>query len=106
MEEGRVIEMLERKWEKMNDTINTQLIPPSESLLAGMPSGREIHSSKSYFPPELDADALEKMRAPPDPDEARTLMDDGDDSSDEDIPTGSNLPGAFPGRSTAGSEYY
>ncbi|KAI4115765.1 MAG: hypothetical protein LQ345_003696 [Seirophora villosa] len=83
-----------------------RLIPPFEPLLAGMPSGREIHSSKSYVPPELDAEALEKMRAPPDPDEARALMDDGDDSSDEDVAAGSDLPGSFPGRSAAESEYY
>ncbi|KAL8644233.1 MAG: hypothetical protein Q9210_007356, partial [Variospora velana] len=86
--------------------INTQLIPPFEPLLASMPSGREIHSLKPYVPPELDAGALEKMRAPPDPDEARALIDDGDDSSDEDVPARSDLPGAFPGRSTTGSEYY
>lgn len=71
-----------------------------------MPSGREIHSSKPYVPPELDAEALEKMRAPPDPDEARALMDDGDESSDEDVAAGSDLPGSFPGRSAAESEYY
>lgn len=75
-----------------------------------MPSGREIHSSKPYVPPELDADVLEKMRAPAEPDESRVLMDDeNDDSSDEDVPGESGLPGAFPGRpasSAAASEYY
>ncbi|KAL8920165.1 MAG: hypothetical protein Q9208_006411 [Pyrenodesmia sp. 3 TL-2023] len=109
IEEGRVIEMLEKKWVKVNDTINTQLVPPYEPLLAGMPSGREIHSSKPYVPPELDADILEKMRAPPDPDEARALMDDGGDSSDDDVPAENGLPGAFPNRPAsgpAGTEYY
>lgn len=74
-----------------------------------MPSGREIHSSKSYVPPELDADILEKMRAPPDPDETGALMDDGDDSSDDDLPAESSLPGAFssrPATGAVGSEYY
>ncbi|KAL8778880.1 MAG: hypothetical protein Q9213_007195, partial [Squamulea squamosa] len=103
MEEARVVEMLERKWVKMNDTvrfdffeahctnivaetlsqINTQLIPPSEPLLAGMPSGREIHSSTPYAVPELDAVVLEKMRAPPDPDDAKALLNDDDSSEDE-----------------------
>ncbi|KAL8660944.1 MAG: hypothetical protein Q9202_006068 [Teloschistes flavicans] len=107
-EEARVVEMLEGKWGKVNDTIITQIIPPFEPLLAGMPSGREIHTSKPYVPPELDADVLEKMRAPPDPLDERTL-DDGDDSSDEDAAIENRLPGAFPSRSDgshADSEYY
>ncbi|KAL8931664.1 MAG: hypothetical protein Q9216_007123 [Gyalolechia sp. 2 TL-2023] len=134
MEEGRVVEMLEKKWVKTNDTvsvfaavtfvllrcdieladlkgqINTQLVPPFEPLLAGMPSGREIHSSTTYVPPELDPDVLEKMRAPPDPEEARALMAaDGADSSDEEGPVESGLPGSFPGKSpydNTASEYY
>ncbi|KAL9597859.1 MAG: hypothetical protein Q9219_004880 [cf. Caloplaca sp. 3 TL-2023] len=109
MEEWRVVEMLERKWVRENDTINTQLVPPFEPLLAGMPSGREIHSSTTYVPPELDADVLEKMRAPPDPDEAGGLADDGSDSSDDEGPAESGPPGAFPVKATGGtaaSEYY
>ncbi|KAL8931454.1 MAG: hypothetical protein Q9211_006948 [Gyalolechia sp. 1 TL-2023] len=109
MEEGRVVDMLERKWVKTNNTINTQLVPPFEPLLAGMPSGREIHSSTTYVPPQLDADVLETMRAPPDPDEAKALLADGVDSSDDEGPVESGLPGAFPGKSAddhASSEYY
>ncbi|KAL8800594.1 MAG: hypothetical protein Q9182_005056 [Xanthomendoza sp. 2 TL-2023] len=128
MEETRVVEMLEKKWVKVNDTvsydslrphinaryllirwkINTQLIPPFEPLLAGMPSGREIHSSTPYVPPELDADVLEKMRAPPDADDARALMND-DDSSEDEEPAEGGLPGGFPSRPAGGAasnEYY
>ncbi|KAI4202406.1 MAG: hypothetical protein LQ350_002624 [Teloschistes chrysophthalmus] len=108
-EEGRVVEMLEGKWGKVNDTINTQIIPPFEPLLAGMPSGREIHTSKPYVPPELDADILDKMRAPSDPLDERGLDDNDDESSDEDGAIEDRLPGAFPGRSNGGnadSEYY
>lgn len=89
--------------------INTQLVPPFEPLLAGMPSGREIHVSKPYVPPELDADVLEKMRAPPDPQDERALMDDGNDSSDEEVPAENGVPGAFPSKPANGyaaSEYY
>ncbi len=43
----------------------TQTIPPTGPLLAQMPSGREIHSIKSFEPPLLSADVLEAMRAPP-----------------------------------------
>ncbi|KAL8690332.1 MAG: hypothetical protein Q9224_004427, partial [Gallowayella concinna] len=88
--------------------INTQLIPPFEPLLAGMPSGREIHSSTAYVPPELDANVLEKMRAPPDPGDARALMNENDSSDDEE-PAEGGLPGAFPSRPAGGAdanEYY
>ncbi|KAL8993337.1 MAG: hypothetical protein Q9169_006424 [Polycauliona sp. 2 TL-2023] len=107
LEEGRVVEMLEKKWTKINDTINTQLIPPFEPLLASMPSGREIHSSTSYAAPELDADVLEKMRAPPDTDDARALAED-DDSSEEETGV-DGLPGTFPSQTSNGpaaQEYY
>ena len=73
-----------------------------------MPSGREIHSSTAYVPPELDADVLEKMRAPPDPDDVRAPMDE-DDSSDDEEAVENGLPGTFPSRtasSTAANEYY
>ncbi|KAK8050659.1 pH-response regulator protein palC [Apiospora phragmitis] len=95
LEEARVIEMLEEKWTKMNDTIMTQTVPSPASLLSGLPSGREIHSIKPYEAPKLSAQSLEAMRAPPD-----RIDDSGEEplSSDEDekaakIPP----PGAFPG---------
>ncbi|KAK8874934.1 hypothetical protein PGQ11_005448 [Apiospora arundinis] len=109
LEETRVIEMLEEKWTKMNDTIMTQAIPSPASLLSGLPSGREIHSIKPYEAPKLSAQSLEAMRAPPD-----RVDDYGQDplSSDEDeksakIPP----PGAFPGtqeayRSESTRSYY
>ncbi|KAI4179996.1 MAG: hypothetical protein L6R41_007516 [Letrouitia leprolyta] len=109
MEEGRILEMLEKKWVKLNDTINTQLVPPFAPLLAGMPSGREIHSSTIYVPPELDVDILEKMRAPPDPEEAKAFMAEDDDSSDDEAAVESGLPGAYLGKSPRDStarEYY
>ncbi|KAK7923384.1 hypothetical protein PG985_007455 [Apiospora marii] len=109
LEETRVIEMLEEKWTKMNDTIMTQAIPSPASLLSGLPSGREIHSIKPYEAPKLSAQSLEAMRAPPD-----RVDDYGEEplSSDEDekaakIPP----PGAFPGtqdqyRSESTRSYY
>ncbi|KAK8126636.1 pH-response regulator protein palC, partial [Apiospora kogelbergensis] len=109
LEETRVIEMLEEKWSKMNDTIMTQAIPSPASLLSGLPSGREIHTIKLYEAPKLSAQSLEAMRAPPD-----RIDDYGEEplSSDEDekaakIPP----PGAFPGtqeayRSESTRSYY
>jgi hypothetical protein len=118
-EEGRIVDMLLKKWEKMNDTVSRlafgwevefanrgpqvgmQLIPPSEPLLASMPSGREYHTTKMFVVPALDEDALVRMRAPPDPSEA--FEGDEDDSADEDERA---APGAFPTSDTSGTGYY
>ncbi|KAK4105825.1 hypothetical protein N658DRAFT_503901 [Parathielavia hyrcaniae] len=94
LEETRVIEMLEAKWTKQNDTMLTQPIPPTAPLLGQMPSGREIHTIKQFQQPMLSPDVLEAMRAPPD------RADDVENypSSDEETAVGS-VPGAFPGSS-------
>ena len=84
----------------MNRQINTQLIPPSDPLVASMPSGRDIHSAKLFTAPSLDLDALSRMRAPPDAD----AMDADDDSgSEEGEKSQASLPGAFPGSSSTTS---
>ncbi|WEW58629.1 hypothetical protein PRK78_004097 [Emydomyces testavorans] len=89
-EEGRVIEMLETKWVKMNDTvsqfqpllINTQPVPSSTSYLSTLPSGRDIHSPPGpYVPPLLDSDHLARMRAPPESPEPENV--DAESSEDE-----------------------
>ncbi|KAK8213489.1 hypothetical protein M8818_002791 [Zalaria obscura] len=108
LEEGRVVEWLEAKWVKENDTVNVQLVPPFEPLLASMPSGREYHTPKPFVAPSLEPDVLARMRAPPDPE------DDGfrgneEDSDDENTTTPSDPVGAFPGTRQhyeAGSNYY
>ncbi|EGU75746.1 hypothetical protein FOXB_13765 [Fusarium oxysporum f. sp. conglutinans Fo5176] len=111
MEEIRVLEMLDAKWNKVNDTMNTQAIPPINTLLSKMPSGREIHTLKPYEVPSLDRDIFEAMRAPPEDDD--TYVDDL--SSDDDVKGGPSAPvGAFPGTvddysrspSTPGNAYY
>ncbi|KAF2209335.1 hypothetical protein CERZMDRAFT_47229 [Cercospora zeae-maydis SCOH1-5] len=100
LEEARVVEMLEAKWDKENSTINVQLVPPYEPLLARMPSGREYHTPQPYQPPSLDPDVLAQMRAPPEPDE-KAFRGDEEDSGNEGIYGEGNEPvGAFPG--TAG----
>ncbi|KAG6042069.1 hypothetical protein E4U41_006190 [Claviceps citrina] len=107
-EETRIIQLLDVKWNKINDTMNTQAIPALNSLLPKMPSGREVHSLKPYQPPALDKDVLEAMRSPPD--EEEHLLDD---ASSEDDKGGPCAPGAFPGvavdcgtRSSSGNAYY
>jgi hypothetical protein len=127
-EEGRVVDMLQQKWTKMNDTVcphighyelvltskqvGVQLIPPSEPLLANMPSGREYHSPKMFVTPALDEDAIIRMRAPPDPGDT-AFKGEEDDSADEDSHDrheASAPVGAFPGTkadySGGGSNYY
>lgn len=90
-EEARVLEMLEKKWTKENDTVNTQAIPPIGPLMSSMPSGREIHSLKPYTPPVLDSSILESMRALPD-----RIDDYGGDASSGEEETPEPV-GAFPG---------
>ncbi|KAI8628095.1 pH-response regulator protein palC [Xylariaceae sp. FL1651] len=99
LEETRVIEMLETKWTKVNDTMLTQTVPSPATLLSSLPSGRDMHTIKPYQPPELPRQSLESMRAPPD-----RLDDYGGEqlSSDEDDRTVVETPvGEFPGTSDA-----
>ncbi|KAG9237251.1 hypothetical protein BJ875DRAFT_168056 [Amylocarpus encephaloides] len=104
LEESRVIEMLDAKWNKMNDTINTQEIPPTGPLIASMPSGRNMYELKPFEPPALDHSVLESMRAPPD-----RVDDYGSESSDEEREYREPV-GAFPGTkgdySASGSNSY
>ena len=94
-EEGRVLEWLERRWSKINDTVNVQIVPDWRPLVARLPSGRDALSPKAWVPTFLGEDDLARMRTPI---EAGT-GDFGDDSSDEDEGGGGtkvDLPGAFP----------
>jgi len=94
-EEGRVLDMLLKKWEKMNDTVNMQIVPSSDPLLASMPSGREYHTPKPYQIPALDEDVIARMRAPPDPTESAFQSTEAYSDSDEE--TLADPVGAFPG---------
>lgn len=80
--------------------IFTQAITPAGTLLAQMPSAREIHTLKPFDVPVLDNLTLNTMRAPPDRSD-----DYGDEnSSDEETVVASRqAPGAYPG---SVSSYY
>lgn len=118
LEETRILEMLDEKWTKINDTvsfmgaplfphedfsrmaknqkINTQPIPSINSLLSKMPSGREICTLRPYLPPVLDRDVFEGMRSLPDGDDV--VVDES--SSDDEARGASSAPaGAYPGTS-------
>lgn len=111
-EEIRVVEWLEAKWVKSNDTVshmferstlvhiltfdqvNVQTVPPFEPLLAQMPSGREYHTTTPYVPPSLSPETLNSMRAAVDPSQG-VFTGDEDDSGDEQ--SIAEPVGAFPG---------
>lgn len=69
----------------------TQAVPAPGTLLAQMPSGREIHTIKAYQPPVLDSATLEAMRAPPD------RSDEVGEGVSSDEETLAGVPGTFPG---------
>ncbi|KAI1434512.1 pH-response regulator protein palC [Xylaria sp. CBS 124048] len=116
LEEARVIEMLETKWTKINDTVyylsspsfvpsiftdNIQMlaqkVPPTATLLSSLPSGRDMYTIKLYQPPELSRELLESLRALPD------RMDDygeGKSSSDEDDRSGAPTTDNYRSEST------
>jgi hypothetical protein len=108
IEEGRVLEWLDRKWTKTNDTVNVQIVPDHTALVAGMmPSGREAFGSTtpgSWSPKLLREDVLASMRAP-------LILDDGprdEDSSGDEVEgreSSTAPPGAFPGMNE-GVAYY
>jgi hypothetical protein len=106
------VEMLEAKWDKENSTMDVQLVPPFEPLLASMPSGREYHTPQPYTPPALDMDTLVRMRAPPEPDEKAYRGDEEDSGGEGGFDRVSEPVGAFPGtasdygRSATSNSYY
>ncbi|KAF3481838.1 pH-signaling protein PalC [Arthroderma uncinatum] len=84
-EEGRVIDMLEKKWVRMNDTIMTQLIPSSASYISNLPLGRDIHAQPAlYAPPTLDPGQLERLRAPLDPTDDDAEVESSEDEEEND----------------------
>ena len=109
-EESLTLAFLEKKWVKMNDTINVQLIPDFKPLIANMPSGRDVHSNKAWKPSEtrhlLDEATIGSLRAPITEDYiTRRLggLDDADSSDEEPTvgkpskPENKEVVGAFPG---------
>lgn len=101
-EESRILEYLDRKLTKENDTVNVQLIPEWKPLLATMPSGMVMPIDEKWKPEVLQEEELAVMRGPPD-DEG----DQGDSSGDETERKGQPV-GAFPGTNQdyQGTSYY
>ncbi|RDW74573.1 pH-signaling protein PalC [Aspergillus mulundensis] len=104
-EEVRVLEMLETKWVRTNDTINSQLIPSSADYVTNLPSGRDVLPPQPpYALPSLDEEHLSRMRAPP----TELELSPGSDIEDSDVESpvarDTHTPGAFPERTD--SAYY
>ncbi|KAI9715417.1 MAG: hypothetical protein M1828_000837 [Chrysothrix sp. TS-e1954] len=97
-EEGRVLDMLEAKWMKLNNTVNTQPIPLASTVVSKLPSGREFHTNlPTYNPRVLDAQVIAGLRAPPSPQSQARGRDEDTDSSDDDVDrTSTSMVGAFP----------
>jgi hypothetical protein len=91
-EETRILEFLERKFSKTNNTVNIQVVPEWRSLLAMLPSGMNMPIDERWKPALLTEDELASMRAPPDVDDIG-----GGDSSGEDEDGTREPVGAFPG---------
>ena len=92
-EEARILEWLDRRWSKMNDTINVQIVPDWKPLLTTLPTGREISANSAWVPQVLEEAELTRMRAPPDPDDQLLAVE----SSDEEAQPKTSPIGAFPG---------
>lgn len=104
MEEGRVLEWLEKKWVKQNDTVNVQIVPDYKELVAGMmPSGREAFGSNPgmWSPTLLGEDVLARMRAPIDVDDGLgdelSSGDEVDGNEGGERKASRDPAGAFPG---------
>ncbi|RKF73423.1 pH-response regulator protein palC [Golovinomyces cichoracearum] len=63
IEEERILDFMESKWSKINDTINAQIVPPIGPLMATMPLGRDIYSLKKFDPTSLDASVLLNLKS-------------------------------------------
>lgn len=100
-EEARILEYLEKKLVKSNDTVHFQKVPEYKSLVATLPSGMNMPmGDEKWEGPTLSEDELVQMRAPPD---INAMDQDSSGDENEDLQDlrgpgpGSGPAGAFPG---------
>ncbi|RMD42480.1 hypothetical protein DV735_g2645, partial [Chaetothyriales sp. CBS 134920] len=108
-DESRILDFLDRKLTKENDTINVQPVPDWRPLLSTMPTGMHITINDRWLPTPLSEDELIAMRSLPE--EAGAAADHrhfGHNSSDaEDKDEGmERRPAAGADYATAQSTYY
>lgn len=93
-EESRILDFLEKKFTKENNTINVQIVPEWKPLLALMPSAMVFPVEEKWKPETLAEAELAAMRALPDEDG----LEQGPESSDDEAEAKERRPaGAFPG---------
>lgn len=61
-EELKVLEALDDKWRKLNDSVMFQTLPETGELNKRIPSGREIHSLKIWEAPRLGGDEMRALK--------------------------------------------
>jgi len=119
LEEARVVEMLDVKWERENSAVNVQIVPDFEPLLAQIPTGRDCLTALTWAPERLDAGELAQLRAPVEKAEGAFGGEEEDSGSESGVggyasPGAAAPVGAFPGtaaeygvgRSGTSSSYY
>lgn len=94
-EEARILQYLEKKLIKSNDTVHFQKIPEFKPLLSSLPGGMNMPlGDEKWKPPLLSEDELLQMRAPLDV-AAADHESSGDEHEDDNNVRGP--AGAFPG---------
>jgi len=103
LEEGRVLEGLEEKWRRSNDAVFFQQIEGEAVLAARIPTGREVHSVKSWDVPTLDAAEKKSMlgRSVEELAEGVEVLGWGDSDEEEE----KEVPGAYKRNTTEGGYY-
>lgn len=104
LEEARIVEYLDKKFNKENDTISNQLIPEWKPLLATLPSGMNMPIQDRWKPALLKEDELAAMRAPPD-DQDPVAANSSDDEGTSREPVGA-FPGTQKDYGGGGATYY
>lgn len=94
-EEARILDYLEKKLTKTNDSVFHHTVPAYKALLSSLPSGMNMPlGDAKWMLPILTEDELVQMRAPPD----HVLVEqDSSGEDDEDKFGGRGPVGAFPG---------
>ncbi|KAF3906577.1 hypothetical protein ABW20_dc0108192 [Dactylellina cionopaga] len=109
MEEAMVLSELEKKWTKINDSVNFETIKPTASLIAMLPSGRPIFAeNETWTPPKLSSSELVLLQnqAPSDRETDWLRADDSEDDMTVigESPRSASTPGGFPRSQSTG--YY
>ncbi|EXJ81812.1 hypothetical protein A1O1_07877 [Capronia coronata CBS 617.96] len=105
LEESRIVDYLDQKMTKENDTINVQLIPEWKPLLAALPSGMNMPIEEKWKPTVLEEEELAAMRAPPENNDMADAWSSDDEDGNPNQPVGA-FPGTHHDYGAAATTYY